>query len=67
MEEKVRALKAEGYGAQKWFLAHGPAEGRPGLLKNVDLVRRTREAAGDDVAPGRGTPTIRWPSHQGML
>lgn len=49
VEEKVRALKAEGYRAQKWFLAHGPAEGREGLLKNVDLVRRAREAAGEDV------------------
>jgi L-alanine-DL-glutamate epimerase-like enolase superfamily enzyme len=49
VEEKVRALKAEGYRSQKWFLAHGPAEGREGLLKNVALVRRTREAAGDDV------------------
>jgi L-rhamnonate dehydratase len=49
VEEKVRALKAEGYRAQKWFLAHGPAEGREGLLKNLALVRRTREAAGDAV------------------
>jgi L-rhamnonate dehydratase len=49
VEERVRALKAEGYRAQKWFLAHGPAEGREGLLKNVALVRRAREAAGDDV------------------
>jgi L-alanine-DL-glutamate epimerase-like enolase superfamily enzyme len=49
VEEKVRALGAEGYRAQKWFLAHGPAEGRAGLLKNVALVRRAREAAGDGV------------------
>ncbi len=49
VEEKVRALKAEGYGAQKWVLAHGPSEGRAGLMKNVDLVRRAREAAGEDV------------------
>jgi L-rhamnonate dehydratase len=46
-EEKARSLRAEGWRAQKWFLAHGPAEGREGLLKNVDLVRRLREAAGD--------------------
>ena len=49
VEEKVRALQAEGYRAQKWFLAYGPAHGREGLVKNVALVRRTREAAGDGV------------------
>jgi len=43
-EEKARALQAEGWRAQKWFLAHGPAEGREGLVKNVDLVRRLRAA-----------------------
>ena len=48
-EAKARSLKAEGFRAQKWFLAHGPAEGREGLVKNVDLVRRLREAVGDDV------------------
>ena len=47
MEEKARSLKAEGWRAQKWFLAHGPAEGREGLLMNVDLVRRLRESAGE--------------------
>jgi hypothetical protein len=46
-EEKARSLRAEGWRAQKWFLAHGPAEGREGLVKNVDLVRRLREAAGE--------------------
>jgi L-rhamnonate dehydratase len=46
VEERVRALAAEGWRAQKWFLAHGPADGREGLLKNVELVRRVREAAG---------------------
>ena len=48
-EAKARSLQAEGCRAQKWFLAHGPAEGREGLVKNVDLVRRLREAVGDDT------------------
>jgi L-alanine-DL-glutamate epimerase-like enolase superfamily enzyme len=48
-EAKARALKAEGYRSQKWFLARGPADGREGLVANVDLVRRLREAVGDDV------------------
>lgn len=47
VEERARALQAEGWRSQKWFLAHGPAEGREGLLKNVDLVRRLRETVGD--------------------
>lgn len=49
VEARVRSLKAEGYRAQKWFFAHGPAEGREGLLKNVDLVRRVRDAGGEDL------------------
>jgi len=47
VEEKARALQAEGWRSQKWFLAHGPAEGREGLGKNVDLVRRLRETVGE--------------------
>jgi L-alanine-DL-glutamate epimerase-like enolase superfamily enzyme len=48
-EARAKALAAEGWNAQKWFLAHGPAEGREGLVKNVALVRRLREALGDGV------------------
>ena len=48
-EEKARALRAEGFRAQKWFLAHGPAEGRKGLVENVALVRRLREAVGAET------------------
>lgn len=49
VEEKARELRAQGFRAQKWFLAHGPAEGRRGLLENVALVRRLREAAGEET------------------
>jgi L-alanine-DL-glutamate epimerase-like enolase superfamily enzyme len=48
-EEAARRFAAEGFRAQKWFLAHGPAEGREGVKKNVDLVRRLREAVGDET------------------
>jgi L-alanine-DL-glutamate epimerase-like enolase superfamily enzyme len=48
-EEKARALRDQGFRAQKWFLAHGPAEGRSGLLENVALVRRLREAVGEET------------------
>jgi L-alanine-DL-glutamate epimerase-like enolase superfamily enzyme len=46
-EARAKELCEQGFRAQKWFLAHGPAEGRAGLLENVALVRRLREAAGD--------------------
>lgn len=49
VEQTVRRLASEGFRAQKWFFAHGPADGRAGLLKNVDLVRRVRAAAGDET------------------
>jgi L-alanine-DL-glutamate epimerase-like enolase superfamily enzyme len=49
VEQKARELRARGFRAQKWFLAHGPSEGRQGLLENVALVRRLREAAGDET------------------
>ncbi len=37
-----------GYRKVKLALQHGPAAGREGLKKNVDLVRRTRELLGPD-------------------
>jgi L-alanine-DL-glutamate epimerase-like enolase superfamily enzyme len=49
VERTVARLSGEGYAAQKWFFAHGPGDGREGLAKNVDLVRRVRAAAGDGV------------------
>ena len=47
--ERARALKAEGYAHQKWFLAFGPGDGAAGMKKNVALVKTLREAVGDDV------------------
>ncbi len=47
--ERARALKAQGFRHQKWFLAYGPGDGLAGLEKNVNLVRTLREAVGPDV------------------
>lgn len=51
--EKVKAKCAElcneGFRNLKWFMADGPSSGREGLHRNVELVRLTREAAGENV------------------
>lgn len=47
---RVRAkdFARQGYSGQKWFFRYGPADGRTGMAKNLDLVRTVREAAGPD-------------------
>ncbi len=47
VRERCLALKAEGYRAQKWFLAYGPGSGPEGLEKNVALVKLLRETLGN--------------------
>ena len=42
----VARLEAEGYRHQKWFFAHGPADGAEGMERNVALAARVRAAAG---------------------
>ncbi len=49
VRERCLALKAEGYRAQKWFLAYGPGSGPEGLQKNIELVRLLRETLGDST------------------
>jgi L-rhamnonate dehydratase len=49
VRERALALKAEGYRAQKWFLAYGPGSGPDGMRKNVELVRILRETLGDST------------------
>ena len=49
VRERCLALKAEGYRAQKWFMAYGPGSGPEGLEKNVALVRLLRETLGDST------------------
>ncbi len=45
----VKGITEKGYKATKWFPRWGPADGRAGIAKNVELMRTLREAAGPDV------------------
>ena len=50
MQAKARALKAEGYTHQKWFLnTTSPQDGPAVMAENVEKVRLLREALGDDA------------------
>ena len=46
---RAREIVEQGYRATKWFFRYGPASGREGIEKNVELVRTLRETVGDDV------------------
>lgn len=46
---RARQHKDMGYGAMKWFFRNGPADGRRGMERNIELVESVREAVGDDV------------------
>lgn len=39
--------KQEGFGAQKWFFRHGPADGYEGQRRNLAMAEAVREAVGD--------------------
>jgi len=45
----VKEIVGKGYQGTKWFPRWGPADGRAGIAKNVELMRTLREAAGPDV------------------
>lgn len=47
--EVIKEITGKGYTATKWFPRWGPADGRAGIAKNVELMRTLREAAGPDV------------------
>lgn len=49
MAERARGHVAEGYTAMKMRFGYGPADGRAGMRRNVELVRALRRALGDDV------------------
>ena len=49
VRETVGRLVAEGYTATKWFPRWGPADGREGFARNLELARGLRQAAGPDV------------------
>jgi L-alanine-DL-glutamate epimerase-like enolase superfamily enzyme len=44
--ELAREYQAQGYGAQKWFFRHGPADGAEGLARNLALAEALRAALG---------------------
>jgi L-alanine-DL-glutamate epimerase-like enolase superfamily enzyme len=44
--ELARSYQAQGYGAQKWFFRHGPADGSAGLERNLALAEALRAALG---------------------
>lgn len=46
LEGATGALAEQGYAAQKWFFAHGPADGATGFAANVALVERLRAVLG---------------------
>lgn len=45
--EIAEKLKSKGYTAQKWFFRYGPADGRKGMEKNLELAYALREACGN--------------------
>ena len=46
---RAQATVEHGFKAQKWFFRHGPADGKPGMARNAQLVSEARGAVGDDV------------------
>jgi L-rhamnonate dehydratase len=48
VRRRVKEYIELGFVGQKWFFRYGPASGRKGFEKNVELVRTAREAAGED-------------------
>jgi L-rhamnonate dehydratase len=48
-EQRAREIVAQGYTATKWFLRHGPTDGRAGMERNLELVRTLRAALGPNV------------------
>lgn len=49
VRERAQDMKARGFGAQKWFFRHGPADGLAGMERNAALARTVRDAVGPDV------------------
>ena len=49
VRERAEEIVRDGYAATKWFPRHGPADGRSGMARNLELARTLREAVGPDV------------------
>jgi L-alanine-DL-glutamate epimerase-like enolase superfamily enzyme len=48
VEQRAAAFAAQGFIAQKWFPRWGPADGREGIRKNVELMEVLRASAGPE-------------------
>jgi L-alanine-DL-glutamate epimerase-like enolase superfamily enzyme len=44
--DTARAIKEQGYRAQKWFFRYGPGDGAAGKERNIALIHALREALG---------------------
>lgn len=49
LAEEARGYKDAGYKAMKLRFGWGPADGAPGMQRNVDLVRTVRETVGSEI------------------
>lgn len=49
LAEEARGYTAQGFTRLKQRFGFGPADGREGIRKNIDLIRTVREAVGEDV------------------
>src|SRR2546430_1643301 len=49
LAEEALGYKKQGFRAVKLRFGWGPADGRAGMLSNVDLVRTVREAVGEEI------------------
>jgi L-alanine-DL-glutamate epimerase-like enolase superfamily enzyme len=47
--KRAKEVVAQGFTAMKWFPRGGPADGKKGIARNVELVKTLREAAGPDI------------------
>ena len=47
--EMARGYRRDGFTAMKMRFGWGPRDGRAGMRRNVDMVKRLREAIGDDM------------------
>lgn len=48
VEKQARVFNDAGYAQQKWFFRHGPASGREGFIRNMQLMETLRGAVGEE-------------------
>lgn len=49
LEAEVRKYKTQGFRAMKLRFGWGPADGAPGMQRNLELVRAARQVVGDEI------------------